>query len=138
MRVSTVREKDPQCNVDTRRGVVEPLAFIVDGGNGVVDTLADSSDVQLVDFDDAVPAGGVIIVAGMDGILDTTLLGGDDTFSGAYIVEPHSGGDGVANSMVRADANLNPLNDDVQEVADCSFLFLCHFIYLNPKPYVTF
>jgi hypothetical protein len=113
----TVREDDPQCNAATRRGVVEPLAYIVDGGDGRVDTVANGSDVQLFDFDDSVSAGAAIIVAGSDGILHTVSLGGDDAFRGAYIVEPHSGGNLIADSMVPLDANLNPLNDDVQEVA---------------------
>ncbi|UCE60817.1 MAG: hypothetical protein JSU63_03520 [Phycisphaerales bacterium] len=114
----TVHENDPQCNVDTRRGVVEPLAFIVDGGNGVVDTVADSKDVQLVGFGNSVPPGSAIIVAGSDAVLDTAhSLGGDDTLSGAYIVEPYSGGDGTAGTEVPEDLNGNPLNDDIQEVA---------------------
>ncbi len=113
----TIRENDPQCNIETRRAVVEPLAYVADGGNGTVDTVASGFDGQLVAFGDPVSAGGAIIVAGSDGVLDTSALGGDDVLRGAYIVEPKTGGNLVANSAVPTDSNSNPLNDDVQEVA---------------------
>ncbi|MDO3723271.1 hypothetical protein QVZ43_16255 [Marinobacter sp. chi1] len=58
-------------------GGVDALLAIVDGGDGVADTLASGDDIQRAFINNPVPVGNVIVLPGSNSIIDSTPEGDD-------------------------------------------------------------
>lgn len=94
---------------------LQRYATIRDGGNGRSETIASGDDQQIELVNSTVEAGVVLIMAGENGVLDST-PGGDDQLTQAdYATTPHNlvdtiidGGNGVVETLVAA--------DDIQEL----------------------
>jgi len=91
--------------------IIEPAA-----GDGIANTTALASDIQVIAVGDPAAPGDVIILPGPDGVLNTTVVSDDVTGTGIgnisfvdVIGEPVSGGNGVANTTKSG--------DDVQVIA---------------------
>jgi len=61
---------------DYETTLITPADSIIDGGNGIVDTVVNSSDVALANFGASIEPGSPIATAGSDGILQTQVSNG--------------------------------------------------------------
>jgi len=84
---------------DFPSSVLQPSHFISTGDDGVLDTTAQNDDVSLFSLGNG-EAYSTIIYPGLNGTLDTTVLG-DDTVGSTSII--NSGPDGVADSLASGD-----------------------------------
>lgn len=100
---ATVRENDSTCDAGTGNAIVEPLT----GGNGFADTMVVGDDLEIVPVGTPVMPGDVIILPGMNGILDS--MGGMPGVCEPVIIEPDLGGNGFADTSA--------LGDDIQVIA---------------------
>jgi hypothetical protein len=79
--------------------------YIIDGGNGVIDSVASANDETAAATGDRVQPGQVIITAGVDGVLDTSPSGDDriqepdyETFLQDEFAQIVDGGNGVVDT----------------------------------------
>lgn len=102
--VSLLDEVNKLCDEASLTPVLTPIA-IVDGGNGFSNTQALGDDIQVTQFNFPVPPGdGVIILAGPNGVIDST-PGGDDKAVPMIVTKYLGGTNPIPITFFNAGAN---------------------------------
>ncbi|MHC5108841.1 MAG: hypothetical protein ACYTHJ_03065 [Planctomycetota bacterium] len=118
-------DPDQDCEDGMNNGVCSnavPADGILAGGDGVSDTIAQGDDVQLIPYGiDGLPQDAVVINAGENGVLETTVRDGDveaviTGYATTKTCGPDTGHWIRPGSNLRVDTVRDPFSDDEQLV----------------------